>query len=85
MDDLRGSGAIKQISDNIVAAERNQQAEDRDTRNTTTLRVLKCREFGDTGVAAYVRYSKETGRITQHTFDAVATDEDQGKKKEIEF
>jgi twinkle protein len=69
MDDLRGSGALKQISDNIIAAERDQQAPDENQRNTTMLRVLKCREFGDTGMAAAVRYSKRTGRITEHSLD----------------
>ncbi|MHC4698989.1 MAG: DnaB-like helicase C-terminal domain-containing protein [Planctomycetota bacterium] len=82
MDDLRGSAAIKQISDNIIAAERNQQSDNDDSRHTTTLRVLKCREFGDTGIAAHVCYSKETGRITEHTLDAT---EGENSGKEPEF
>ena len=65
MDDLRGSGAIKQVSDNIVALERDQQAEDAEVRNTTLARVLKCRLFGETGPASYLRYSSETGRISE--------------------
>jgi twinkle protein len=83
MDDLRGSGALKQISDNIIAAERDQQAHDEAERNTTQLRVLKCREFGDTGLATAVKYSKTTGRITEHGLDAIK--DSGGKKDEPEF
>jgi twinkle protein len=73
MDDLRGSGAIKQISDNIVALERNQQAEDREERNRTTLRVLKCRLFGETGLAGFLKYDHETGRISEAEAPAPVT------------
>jgi twinkle protein len=65
MDDLRGSGAIKQVSDNIIAAERNQQAEDPRERNMTLLRVLKCRLFGETGPAGFLAYDAENGRIRE--------------------
>lgn len=58
LDDLRGSGTLKQIPDTILALERNQQAEDVDTRNTLKLRVLKCRFTGNTGLAGYVRFDK---------------------------
>lgn len=67
VDDARGSGAIKQVSDNIVALERNQQAEDVEERNTTLVRVLKCREFGETGVAGYLLYDSSSGRIHETT------------------
>jgi twinkle protein len=79
-DDLRGSGAIKQISNNIIAAERNQQAEDEDEKNTSTLRVLKNRVFGDTGIAARVLYSKATGRTTEEglPFRKESSDDPQG-------
>jgi len=65
MDDLRGSSTIKQVSDNIIGAERHQQAEDGTERDTTTLRVLKNRLFGDTGIATRVTYSKRTGRTVE--------------------
>jgi twinkle protein len=79
LDDLRGSGAIKQVSDNIVAAERNQQHEDELERNVTTLRVIKCREFGDTGISSRVSYSKTSGRITEHSLDPTSDDHDGSK------
>jgi twinkle protein len=75
MDDLRGSGAIKQISDNIIGLERNQQAEDRIEKNTTTVRVLKCRLFGDTGIAGRLQYVPETGRIIE--VDGAAFDDNE--------
>lgn len=61
---LRGSGSLAQLSDNVIGGERNQQADDEAERNTTTLRVLKNRLYGETGVACRVLYSKETDRLT---------------------
>jgi len=62
---LRGSASIAHLSDSVIALERNQQAEDEYEANTTTIRVLKNRYTGDTGVACYLHYDKETGRMTQ--------------------
>ena len=50
LSDLRGSAALEQLSFNVIALERDQQAED-EARDTMQIRVLKCRETGDTGVA----------------------------------
>lgn len=58
LDDLRGSGSLKQIPDTILALERNQQAEKEDQKNLLKLRVLKCRFTGNTGLAGYVRFNK---------------------------
>jgi twinkle protein len=65
---LRGSAAIGQLSDIVIGLERNQQASTEEERNTTVIRVLKNRYSGDTGVAAALRYSKETGRLTEVEF-----------------
>lgn len=62
---FRGSAAIAQLSDIVIGAERNQQAEDEDERNTTHLRVLKNRYAGITGPAGHLRYDKETGRLSE--------------------
>lgn len=56
--DLRGSGALRQLSDTIIALERNQQG---DMPNLVLVRILKCRFTGDTGIAGYMEYNKETG------------------------
>jgi twinkle protein len=61
---LRGSASIGQLSDKIVSLERDQQSED---RNTTTVRVLKNRDSGVTGVGGSVRYNPTTGRLTEST------------------
>ena len=58
---LRGSGAIAQLSDICIGLERDQQDEER--KNITTLRVLKNRYTGDTGVACSVKYDSRTGRL----------------------
>lgn len=63
LDDLRGSGGIKQLSNGVYAISRNQQAENELARNTSTLTVLKCRKTGRTGTADFIRFVDETGRI----------------------
>jgi twinkle protein len=49
----------------VVALERNQQAEDEIEANTTTIRVLKNRYTGDTGISCQLHYDRETGRMTE--------------------
>lgn len=60
--DLRGSGALRQLSDTIIAAERNQQGEH---PNIVLFRVLKCRFTGSTGVGGYMRYNPVTGWLEE--------------------
>lgn len=68
--DLRGSQAIAQLSDMVVALERSQQAEDPADRNKTTVRVLKNRFSGETGVACTLAYDSATGRLNEaHLID----------------
>jgi twinkle protein len=55
---LRGSQAIAQLSDAVIALERDQQGED-----VTTVRVLKDRYNGQTGVACHLLYSSTTCRF----------------------
>lgn len=62
---LRGSGAIAQLSDMVIGAERNGQAEDVMVRNTTRLRVLKNRFSGETGPACSLLYTRDTGRLLE--------------------
>lgn len=68
---LRGSGAIAQLSDMVIGLERNGQAEEEDTRNTTKVRVLKNRFAGITGPACSLLYNHDTGRINELTEDAL--------------
>jgi twinkle protein len=60
---LRGSQSIAQLSDAVIAMERDQQADDPNVANTTTIRVLKNRYAGETGVACHLFFNKETGRL----------------------
>lgn len=60
---LRGSQAIAQLSDAVIALERDQQADDEEERNTTNVRVLKDRLAGETGPACKLKYDKATGRL----------------------
>jgi twinkle protein len=62
LSDLRGSGALEQLSDNVYALERDQQAETEDESTLSLIRILKCRETGETGEADYIRYNRETGQ-----------------------
>lgn len=67
LDDLRGSGGIKQLAMNVFALSRNQQAESDTERNTTQVHVLKCRRTGDTGAADFIFYDRLTGRFEEGT------------------
>jgi len=62
---LRGSGAIAQLSDIVIGLERNGQAEDMIERNTTSVRVLKNRFSGYTGNCGALLYNGQTGRMLE--------------------
>lgn len=59
---LRGSAGLGQICDMVVGLERNQQ--DEEAKHLTTVRILKNRFSGETGVAATLSYDKTTGRLS---------------------
>lgn len=64
IDDIKGSGSIKQISFDIVAFARNLVAESDIERNTIRLRVLKARFTGNTGDCGSAVYDPKTTRLT---------------------
>lgn len=64
---LRGSGGIAQLSDAVVAMERDQQAVGDAT--VGNIRVLKNRYTGETGLAGKVKYYKDTGRLLNYEFE----------------
>ena len=64
IDDIKGSGSIKQISFDIIAFARNLVAEAEVERNTIKFRVLKSRFTGKTGDAGTATYKHNTGRLT---------------------
>ena len=63
LDDIKGSGSIKQISFDIVAFARNMTAESDLERNSIKMAVLKARTIGLTGRVAGLRFVPETGRM----------------------
>lgn len=63
LSQLRGSGAIAQLSDMVIGLERNQQGAN---PNVLTLRVLKNRFCGLTGVSGHLKYNVETGRLEDY-------------------
>jgi len=65
MDDIKGSGSIKQISFDIIAFSRNMIAEDDREKNTIHFRVLKARFTGKTGDAGAAYYDGKTRRLKQ--------------------
>lgn len=65
LNNLRGSGGIKQLADTVYAFSRNQQADNEDERNTSLITVLKCRYTGNTGPSDYVYFNSSTGCLEQ--------------------
>jgi len=63
LDDLRGSGSLKQLSMTVLGLSRNQQHDDKMCANTSKLTVLKCRFTGRTGTADYLHFNDQTGRM----------------------
>jgi twinkle protein len=63
IDDIRGSGSIKQISFDIVSFARNLTADNERERNTIKMRILKSRHTGLTGTVRGAVYLYDTGRL----------------------
>lgn len=72
LSNLRGSGALKQLSNNVIGLERNQQGED---GNDTLVRLLKNRLFGTLGPADTLTYDEKTGRMNQSAASKFANEE----------
>ena len=63
IDDIKGSGSIKQISFDIISFSRNLVAEQEAERNIIKFRVLKSRFTGLTGDAGGATYDINTSRL----------------------
>mgnify|MGYP003112784366 FL=1 len=75
---LRGSNSIAQLSDCVIALERNQQATDPDESRTTKVRILKSRYTGDVGLATHLLYDGDTGRLAEVVDDFDDLNSEQG-------
>ena len=72
---FRGSASLGQLSDRVIGLERDQQ--DADQANKVTVRVLKDRFDGATGIAGYLSYDRETGIMSEYSgFESEKTDGD---------
>lgn len=74
LSQLRGSAGIAQLSDMVLGLERNQQ--DDAQRNRTIVRILKNRFTGETGIASYLEYDPEKGRLNDMGEPSVALPEE---------
>jgi len=63
LDDIRGSGSIKQVSYDIVGFARDMIAAEEVERNSIKIRVLKSRHTGLTGDVPGAYYNNSTGRL----------------------
>jgi len=79
LGELRGSQSIAQLSDMVIGLERDQQADNEELRNTTLVRVLKNRYTGETGPACYLKYSRDTGRMTECARPDFEEDKNEGE------
>ena len=61
---LRGSSSISCLSDSVLALERNQQTSE--DGGVTTLRVLKNRYTGETGIASELIYDLSNCRFSEN-------------------
>jgi twinkle protein len=72
LSNLRGSGALKQLSNNVIGLERDQQGDD---GHNTTVRLLKNRLFGTLGPADGLTYDEKTGRMNVSAASKFASEE----------
>ena len=71
LSQLRGSGAIAQLSDAVITLERNSMSQDPEIRHTTKVAVAKNRYNGLTGPACALKYDMQTGRMVEVTLEAL--------------
>jgi twinkle protein len=80
LDDIRGSGSIKQISMDVIAFARDGGSPDEEVRNTIITKVLKCRYTGLTGPSGSLSYDYKTGRMT-----SIDKDNDFDEDEKVDF
>lgn len=65
LDDIKDSSSVKQLSDVVIAFERNGQSDVPKIQNLTKVRVLKNRDFGEKGLACGLMYDRKTTRLDE--------------------
>ena len=76
VNNLRGSGSLKQLADNVILLTRNQMADTASERSTVQVSLLKCRKTGQTGHCDKISYNNDTGIFIEATESFVVSEED---------
>lgn len=63
--EIRGTQGVEQLSNIVIKLFRDVKSDDPDVRDITKVTVEKNRFCGRTGLACYLRYDAETGRLTE--------------------
>lgn len=71
MSQIRSSNMIGGFSNTVIGLERDLQG---DQPHMTTVRVVKNRLSGETGIAGYLAYQRDTGRLVETTPDHANND-----------
>jgi twinkle protein len=71
LSQLRGSGAIAQLSDAVITLTRNSMSDDPAVRHKTKIAIAKNRYNGDTGPACDLQYDIDTGRMNEMKLEAL--------------
>lgn len=79
LDDIKGSGSIKQICFDIIAFSRNMVHEDETVKNTIEIMVQKARKTGNTGMAGKAFYDWKTKRLKKVASNSTLAAEDMFK------
>ena len=69
LDDIKGSGSIKQISFDIICFARDMSADTEEARNQVSISVLKTRNGNGTGPAGQMIYNADTTRLSSYHGD----------------
>lgn len=70
--DTKGSGSINQIAFNTILLSRDKLSDNPIERNSTKVQLVKCRRTGNTGVAGWLYYDSDSGRLIQGEEPSVA-------------
>ena len=62
---IRGSAGVEQLSNIIIHLDRDVKHPVEEIRNTTTVTIWKNRFCGKTGLACYLKYNENNGRMTE--------------------
>lgn len=67
--EIRGTQGLEQLANMVIKLERDKVADNEIIRNTMKVVVTENRFCGETGMACYLYYDKDTGRMSEMTED----------------